>query len=59
MKKEGNSSRMEFWGTLKREIRILKKTEIKRAGREKARPWNVLEDKTWRDLNENHSTVLM
>lgn len=29
---------MEFWGTLKREIRIKKKTEIKRAGREKARP---------------------
>lgn len=35
------------------EIRREKSQRTERRGREKLRPGNVLQDKTWRDLNEN------
>lgn len=36
------------------EIRRKKTQRTESWGREKLRPGNVSEDKTWRDINENH-----
>lgn len=42
MKKEGNSSRMEFWGTLKREIRIKKKNRDKEVRKRESKAMKCL-----------------